>query len=130
MRSKLLILATFFNLCLFAMATPLVSAQGFDPFGGVDCSGAAKGSAVCTGQSSGNPLSGPNGLLHKITLIIALIAGAAAVILVVVGAIRLITSGGDAQSVKNARGTIINALVGLAIIVLAASIISFVLGKI
>ncbi|HSW37454.1 MAG TPA: hypothetical protein VLG37_03745 [Candidatus Saccharimonadales bacterium] len=117
--------------------TPLpVAAASWNPFGGVDCSQAAD-SAVCKDKTTTNPLVGSDGLLVKVTHIIAIVAGAAAVIMILIGAFRLITSGSDIsnnsrtdEDVKNARNTIANALIGLAIIVLAQTIISFVLSKI
>jgi uncharacterized ferredoxin-like protein len=132
MKSRLILLFTILNLSLFSLVTPFASAQGFNAYSGVGCGGGgdASGSAICNGQSKGNPISGPNGLLHKITLFIALIAGAAAIILLIVGAIRFITSGGDSNAVSSAKGTIVNALIGLAIIVFSASIITFVVDRI
>jgi len=45
-----------------------------DPFSGVNCGGSAASSALCTGKSStSNPLTGSNGLIHKATLIVALV---------------------------------------------------------
>lgn len=62
--------------------------------------------------------------------IIAFIAGAAAVILIIVSAIRFITSGGDSNAVSAAKGTLVNALIGIAIVVLAQAIVVFVLDNI
>ncbi len=115
------------SLCLFAM--PL-SATAFDPFGQVDCSGDQAQSAVCTSKTSQNPIAGTDGVLAKITDIIAYIAAAGAIIVLIVGGIRYITSGGDAAKVTSAKGTVINALIGIAVIVLAKAIITFVLREI
>jgi lysylphosphatidylglycerol synthetase-like protein (DUF2156 family) len=64
------------------------------------------------------------------------IAGAAAVIVILVSALRFALSGSDISTnsrtdtdVENARHTLVNALIGLAVIVLARQIILFVLGK-
>jgi len=90
-------------------------------------------STVCQdGSSTNNPLTGPNGngLLQKVSMIIALIAGVAAVIVILLSGMSYITSGGDPAKVQKARDTLVGALVGLVIIVLAESIIGFVLGKV
>lgn len=107
----------------------------FNLFSGVDC-GKAGSSAVCNRGRGGNPLVGPHGLLIDIANIIAYIAGAAAIILILIGAFKLVTSGSDTSKggrvdddVVEARRSIVNALVGLVIIVLAKTLIVYVIGK-
>ena len=61
---------------------------------------------------------------------IMLRAGAlVAVGFVIYGGIQFILSNGEPERAKNARGTLINALIGLAICVTAFSIVTFVLGE-
>ena len=86
-------------------------------------------SAVCKRGGTHNPISGPNGILVKVTRVIAYMGGAAAIILLIVGSIRLMTSSGDANKAAGARATVINALVGLAIIGLSTAILTFVIEK-
>jgi hypothetical protein len=86
-------------------------------------------SAVCNSQTGKDPLTGPQGILADITNIVSYIAGAAAIIMLVYGSIKYITSGGDANNVKNAKDTVFFALIGIAVIVLARSLILFVLSK-
>lgn len=53
-------------------------------------------------------------------LTIVFIAAALAVLIfLIIGAFRWITSGGDKEAIGKARGTIVNALIGLAILALA-----------
>lgn len=125
---------------LLLTAAPTSQASAFDIFGGV-CNGGGSGSTVCndansqnnncpSSQAAGcNPISGSNGLLINITKIVAFIAGAAAVILIIVGGLRYITSAGNIEKANSARSTVINALIGLVVIVLAASLITYVVGK-
>jgi hypothetical protein len=95
------------------------------------CSGSGNSSAVCQDNGSPtNPLIGPNGLLLKVSAIIALIAGAAAIIVILISGLSFITSGGDPAKAQKARGALIGAIVGLVVIVLAESIIGFVLSKV
>ncbi|HSX46178.1 MAG TPA: hypothetical protein VLG27_04230 [Candidatus Saccharimonadia bacterium] len=118
------------------LAAP-VPAHAYNLFGGVDCSKAAN-STVCHDKGKNtNPLSGGNSLLLKITNIIAYIAGAAAVIVILVGAIRFITAGSDTSKggrvdadVENARRSIASALIGLVIIVLAKLIITYLVNRV
>ncbi|MGH7238043.1 MAG: hypothetical protein ACREGF_05915, partial [Candidatus Saccharimonadales bacterium] len=58
------------------------------------------------------------------------IAGFAAVIMVIVGGIRYTTSNGDPQNTQAAKGTIINALIGLTIAIIASASVAFIAGKI
>lgn len=57
------------------------------------------------------------------------IAAIAAVGFVIYGAITYITSQGDPDSTGRAKNTIVNALVGLAIAVMAAAIVAFIAGR-
>lgn len=111
-----------------ALAAP--HAYAVDVLNGANCSGAAKSSAVCEGKTTQNPVSGKNGLLLKIVKIVGIAAGVAAVIMIVIGGFQYLLSAGDATKAANARNTIIYAAVGLLVVVLAASILSFVLNKI
>lgn len=84
-------------------------------------------SAVCTEHNTtSNPIIGT---LKNIALIVAFVAGAAAILLLLVGSLQYITSGGDPTKVSSAKNTIIYALVGLVVVALAATIIEFVLNK-
>lgn len=53
--------------------------------------------------------------------------GVIAVIIIIIAAIQYITSGGDSQKVAKAKDTIIYALVGLVVAILAFVIVNFVL---
>lgn len=142
---RLLLAISLISLCFLSSPQP---ARAYDFFSGVNCSQASS-STVCNEKSkTANPLTGcpanssstagcGTGILDHITNIIAYIAGAAAVILIIVGAIRYVTSGSDVSvgsriddDVLNAKRTIANALIGLAIIVLAKTIINYVISKV
>ena len=57
------------------------------------------------------------------------LAALAAIILVLYGGIQFITSEGDPAKTQKARGTVINALVGLVIAVAATTVIAFIAGS-
>ncbi|MBU3922811.1 hypothetical protein KJ684_01060 [Patescibacteria group bacterium] len=67
-------------------------------------------------------------MLNKIKLIIAALGFGLAVILLIVGGIQYMTSGGDSEKATKARQLIINALIGIAIIFAAIFILSMVEG--
>lgn len=112
------------------LSVPLAStASAQDIFGGA-CDGAGKNSSVCQSRDEGNPIAGKNGVLVKTTRIVAFIAGIAAVIIIIIGGLMYITSNGDSNRVSNGKDMIIYAAVGLVIIVLAQSIVTFIVNRI
>jgi hypothetical protein len=54
------------------------------------------------------------------------IAAIVAVIFIIYGGFSYTTSQGDPEGTAKARGTIVNALIGLAVAVMAAAIVSFI----
>jgi hypothetical protein len=109
----------------FALTPAPASAQGvFD----VCKQGGAGSSAVCT-ASGGNNLSGPNGIIIKVSNIFAFIGGVAAVIVIMVGGFVYITSAGDAGKASGGKNAVVYATVGLVVIVLGRAIIGFVISK-
>jgi hypothetical protein len=117
---------------ILVTATPALSANAYDPFSAVDCGNTKNhASAVCNDKDKGNsdPISGKGGLLLKITDLIAFVGGAAAVLIMIVGAIRYITSNGDANNISAAKNNIVNAIIGLVVIVSARFIIGYLIGK-
>lgn len=96
------------------------------------CTPSSASSAICKDRtvSTDNPLTGTNGTLYKVTIIISIISGVIAVIMIMVSGFRYITSGGDAQKISSAKNTLVGAIIGLVVIVLARVIITFVLSKV
>jgi type IV secretion system pilin len=127
-RIKILLLSALTVLGLVtAFGSPALAAT--NPYKGIRCNGAAAGSPVCS-ASSKDPLTGKNGVIVKATHLVALIAGVAAVIVIIIAGITFITSGGDSSKTSRARETIIYAAAGLVVIVLAQAIITFVVSKV
>jgi len=91
----------------------------------------ASTSTFCQSKSKGdNPIAGPNGAINRAVTIFSIIAGVAAIIIIVIGALQYVLSGGESSNVDKAKNTILYALVGLVIIVIAQAIIRFVLSKV
>jgi hypothetical protein len=65
--------------------------------------------------------------IATITGILLFVIGAVAVIMIIVGGIRYVTSAGDSSKVKAAKDTIMYSVVGLAIAILAYAIVNFVI---
>lgn len=68
--------------------------------------------------------------LATVINILSFVVGIIAVIMIIIGGIRFITSGGDSSSTASARNTIIYAVIGLVIVALAQFIVKFVIGKV
>ncbi|MEK7561345.1 MAG: pilin [Patescibacteria group bacterium] len=66
-------------------------------------------------------------ILANIINIFSLIVGVVAVIMIIFGGFKYITSAGNQESVKTAKQTLIYALIGLIIVALAQIIVKFVL---
>ena len=81
-------------------------------------------STTCDSNSSTTSLTN---LAAKIIGIFSVLVGVVAVIMVIFGGFKYITSGGDSGSVSGAKNTLIYAIVGLIIVALAQFIVHFVL---
>lgn len=67
-----------------------------------------------------------SGFITNIINIMLFLAGAVAVLMIIIGGIRFVTSGGDAGSVKSAKDTVLYSVIGLIVVILAYAIVSFV----
>jgi hypothetical protein len=86
----------------------------------------------CNGACSDTGLPGStvsNGTISNLLQIAFGIIGAVAVLYIVIAAIQLITSGGNPESAKKARETIIYAVIGLVIAMSAEAIVTFFLNN-
>jgi hypothetical protein len=68
--------------------------------------------------------------LDAILAVVFGIAGAVALLFVVIGGFRYIISRGEPAATAQAKGTIIYAVIGLIVVIVAFSIVSFVLSNI
>jgi hypothetical protein len=87
----------------------------------------ASGNDVNCNDNSAGDASSLTSLAKNIVNIFSIIVGAVAVIMIIYGGFRYITSGGDSNSVGSAKNTLIYAIVGLIIVALAQIIVRFVL---
>lgn len=72
-------------------------------------------------------LFGDNGVFKKITNTILYIVGVIAVIMLIIGGIKYVISGGDAKKVTDAKNTVLYAIIGLIVAFLAFAIVNFVI---
>lgn len=85
-----------------------------------------------TAKASGMPseLVGVNGVFTKITNTVLYAVGIISVIMLIYGGLRYVVSGGDSKKVTDAKNTIMYAIIGLIISILAYAIVNFVINAV
>jgi hypothetical protein len=86
-----------------------------------------KGAEIARASGMPTDLIGDNGVFGRITNVILLAIGLVSVIMLIYGGLRYILSGGDSKKVTDAKNTILYAIIGLIISLLAYAIVNFVL---
>lgn len=69
-------------------------------------------------------------IVTLIVNIFSVIVGIVAVIMIIYGGFKYITSGGDSGNITSAKNTIIYAIIGLVVVALAQFLVQFVLDKV
>lgn len=84
-----------------------------------------------TGGSCDEPAEGPNvqSTIALVINILSWIVGIIAVIMIIIGGLRYITSAGDSNNTKGAKDTILYAIIGLVVVAMAQVIVRFVINK-
>jgi hypothetical protein len=95
-------------------------------FGSDFCTNNGDGAGCKTGLPAVNASTNQ---LHDVLQIVFAVIAALAVLMIVIAGFRLVTSQGDPQEVGKAKSTIIYALIGLLVALLAEAIVAFVLGE-
>ncbi|MDP4038445.1 MAG: pilin [bacterium] len=92
-----------------------------------DLTGGVSGGAGCA-KGTGAVDSLPK-QIQNITNTLLFIIGIAAVIMLIVGGLMYIFSGGDSENTKKAKDTILYAVIGIVVALLSFAIVSFVIGR-
>jgi hypothetical protein len=87
-------------------------------------------SSCDTGITGENATAAINDLISDVINIFSLVIGVVAVIMIIIGGFKYITSGGDSSNVSSAKNTILYAIIGLIIVALSQTIVRFVLGRV
>lgn len=88
------------------------------------CEGLGLVGETCDEADAGGEV---NNLVATIVNILSWIVGVAAVIMIIIGGFKYITSNGDSNGISSAKTTLTYAIVGLVIAVMAQLIVQFVL---
>lgn len=120
---KGLLLVPAITLALSFAAAPAASAfsQTID-----DGAGAARGEGTSDCLFGGGDCAG-DGIFKTITNVLLFLIGAVSVIMLIIGGIRYTISGGDSTAVTSAKNTILYAVIGIIVALLAYAIVNFVL---
>lgn len=95
------------------------------------CEGLAlTGTQGCDPGATQQAQSDVERIIETVINILSMVVGVIAVIFIIIGGLKYITSSGDANNVNSAKNTIMYALIGLVIVALAQIIVRFVLGKV
>lgn len=85
-----------------------------------------EGVNAAKGSEQPATLFGDSGIFSEITNVLLFVIGGVAVIMIVIGGLRYVISGGDAKQVEAAKNTILYAIVGIVIALLAYAAVSFI----
>lgn len=92
-------------------------------------------SDVCDGVGlTGSSCSGGSGpsvdsTIKLVINVLSFIVGIAAVIMIIIGGLKYVTSQGESNSTASAKNTILYAIIGLVVVALAQIIVRFVLSR-
>ena len=89
--------------------------------------GISDGAGAAQGEDQGDDLFGESGIFRTITNVLLFLIGAVSVIMLIIGGIRYTVSGGDSTAVTSAKNTILYAVIGIIVALLAYAIVNFVL---
>ena len=97
--------------------------------GGFETSALTLREGVEAARCDGCPadLFGDTGVFKQITNTILYVVGIVAVIMLIIGGIKYVVSGGDSKKVTDAKNTVLYAIIGLVIAFLAFAIVNFVI---
>ena len=91
--------------------------------------GVPAGAESARGESQPANLFGQSGMFETITNVLLYLIGAISVIMVIVGGLRYVLSGGNSANITAAKNTILYAIVGVIVAILAYAAVNFVIGS-
>ncbi len=89
--------------------------------------GMEAGASAAKGVEQVTDLFGATGIFSTVTSVLLFVIGAISVIMIIIGGLRYVVSGGDSSNVAAAKNTILYAIVGLIVALLSYALINFVL---
>lgn len=119
------------NLLTAALALAVISATSLylTPSTYAVVEGVQSGADSARGADQPVELFGASGTFSTITNVLLFIIGAIAVIMIVIGGMRYVLSGGDSNQITAAKNTILYAIIGIVVAILAYAAVNFVIGS-
>lgn len=115
-----------FNLYSFVLQSPIFRLA--DSALNNICEGARVGNGHGACKPKADLTSPLTGNVKTITDALLTVAGAVAVIIIIIAGIRYITSTGDSTRIQQAKDTLLYAVIGLVVVIVAFAIVNFVGG--
>lgn len=112
-----------------------LSALASNPTSGPACSdpktASIEDAAQCAQATNSQPstLFGNGGIFQTISNVLIFLVGAVSVIMLIWGGFQYVISSGDSKRVESAKNTILYAIVGIVVAILAYAIVGFVTGS-
>jgi hypothetical protein len=109
-----------------------VMSMGFMSFAATAPASAVNVFPACSGNSSAVCKGTQDSLLGfwaKIINTLLFLVGSVSVVMIIVGGIRYVVSNGEQAAITGAKNTILYAIVGLVVAIMAAAIVNFVLSR-
>jgi hypothetical protein len=123
MKKIITAIITVFTMVMMPL-TPVAAVNVFQ-----DCTGAAADTSICKAAGK-DKLFGAGGIWNRILNVFTTIIGAVAVLMIIVGALRYVTSNGEPAQLTGAKNTIMYAAIGLVLAAMSNAIVNFVLTNI
>ena len=120
-------LQTTLVVSLLALGVTAVGVGPSEVLAGTDLTIDGGARAAAPADQEGRSLFAAGGIFETITNILLFLIGAIAVIMLVIGGIRYVVSGGDQAAVTAAKNTILYAIVGIIVAFLAYAAVQFVI---
>ena len=118
---------TFVKKILVAFALIVLGSSGLAMPVSAANYGVRAGADAARGVDQPTQLFGDGGIFQQITNIMLFIIGVLSVIMLIIGGLRYVISGGNKDAVTSAKNTILYAIVGLIVALLAYAAINFVI---
>jgi hypothetical protein cdiviTM7_00647 len=118
---------TFVKKILVAVALVVLVSSGLAMPVSAANYGVRAGADAARGADQPTQLFGDGGIFQQITNIMLFIIGVLSVIMLIIGGLRYVISGGNKDAVTSAKNTILYAIVGLIVALLAYAAINFVI---
>ena len=87
-----------------------------------------EGANAARGDDQPASLFGQTGILTEVSTILLFVIGALSVIMIIIAGLRYVTSGGNTAAITAAKNTLLYAVIGIIVALLAYAVIRFVIG--